>query len=58
MQMQEQLQYLDELKNELNGIYIAVKNQNPKLAKKTMITHLDHFEDHFKDKLINFIEKK
>lgn len=51
-------QLKEELKNELNGIYIAVKNQNPKLAKKTMITHLDHFEDHFKDKLINFIEKK
>lgn len=47
-----------ELKDELQEIFIAIKNQDSKRAKQTMIVHLDHFENHFKNRLINYIENK
>lgn len=46
------------LKNELNDIYLAIENQNPQLAKKTMVNHLHHFESHFKDQFMTYIQKR
>lgn len=51
-------QLKQDLKNELNEIYQAIQNQDPSLAKKTMIEHLNHFESHFKDQFMTYIQQK